>query len=270
MTTEIKGTLIEGGASEFGWSRIGTFLRCPTLYYARYVRGIKTTTHPLARGIIAHAGLAQHFAKIGCEQSGRDPATFADPYVGMGAAAQTIPEDLRIPALDAAITAYETHRREWPAETMRVRAVEFQLKTEFEGYPYTARADLIMEDRRSMIWGVDHKIVAKIEDKAFTRYSMSGQFHGLHWLMRAKYGDRFGGILLNVIGIRDQRCVRRELQPAPYALSRFPGIIVTAERQIAALMEIGDPAAWPMALHEQVCTSAYGNCDMFERCRWGE
>lgn len=262
--------VIEAGPSEFGWSRIGAFLRCPRLFYQRYVAKVpRVTAWYLSRGQICHAGLAQHFARIGAEQSGRDPLTFEDPHVAMGRAAQDVPEDHRLRALNAALDAYETHRSEYPVEPHRIRAVEWLVDTTFEGYPYSARLDLVWEDRTGLRWIVDHKIIARIEDKAFQRYSLSGQFLGLNFLGRRKWGDQFGGVMLNVIGVSDKKCRRREVEPAPYALARFESVVIGAERRIAALIEEGDPNAWPMAIHEQVCTSSYGMCDEFERCRWG-
>lgn len=263
--------MIEAGPSPYGWSRIGSFLRCPRLFYQREIAKVpRVVAWYLARGSICHAGLAQHFARIGAAQAGRDPLAFEDPHVAMGIVArETADEDVRIKALNAALEAYEVHRAAYPVEPNRIRAVELLLDTTFEGYPYTARLDLVWEDRSGLRWIVDHKIVAKIEDKAFQRYALSGQFLGLNFLGRRKWGDGFGGIMLNVIGLRDGKCRRREIEPAPYALSRFESVVVQAERRIAVLIEQDDPSAWPMAIHEQVCTSAYGFCDEFERCRWG-
>jgi hypothetical protein len=273
----MAGKIIDAGPSARGWSRIGTFKRCPRLFWTTYVDPARRTgdiPFPLARGILGHAGLAQWFARLGCVQAGRDPNEYGTPNEGMEYTAQRMiqggaSQSRVLDAFDAALSAMEAHAKHHPytAETMRVRAVEFLIDTEFHGFPYTARLDLVMEDARGSIWVIDHKIVGRIEDKTFTRYSLSGQFLGIGWLAERKWGSKFAGVMLNAAASRGGAAVRRQIEPAPFALKRFPEEVARAERQILGLGE--DEGEWPMALHEQVCTSAYGPCDQYERCRWG-
>jgi hypothetical protein len=226
---------------------------------------------PLARGILGHVGLAQHFARLGCAQSGRDPDEFAKPVAAMERAANQIKCHRIYDAFEAALAGIDAHLALMPpeVETMRVRAVEFLIDTTFGGHPYTARIDLVMEDANRGVWAIDHKFVGRIEDKTLTRYAMSGQFLGITHLGQRKWGDQFAGVMLNVCGCRVQKHVRRQIEAAPYALQRFERNVIEAEQEIARMTAENDERAWPLAMHEQVCYSAYGPCDEFDRCRWG-
>lgn len=110
----------------------------------------------------------------------------------------------------------------------------------------------------------------RIEDKTIRRYTLSGQFLGLHHLGRATYGHDFGGVIVNVVGCNDGKCARPAPAPAPWALQRFPKNVANAERQIKNLEEAGDVTLWPMAVSEYACYTPYGPCDFFDRCRWGK
>lgn len=63
--------LIDAGRSEFGWSRIGNFFKCPLLYGIGQVAGIQLIPGDgLTRGSMGHTAAAHWFARWGCRQGG--------------------------------------------------------------------------------------------------------------------------------------------------------------------------------------------------------
>jgi hypothetical protein len=261
--------LLDSGPSPRGFHRLEAFLRCPTLYWWKYVRGVKLPTgDPLVRGTIGHVGLAHYYGKIGLTQRGEDPdylhtvdiamQLVANKHGDQGQKCHSIVRPLVW--RHNALFAHDAVRYE-------IVGVEKLLETSFEGYRYTARADLIVKDKQGLVWILDHKIVGRIEDRVFKRYAASGQFHGLAHLGRRLYGDQFGGCLMNVIGV-DGKIERRAPEPAPWLYSRWPSVVAQTEREIERLTPL-PIEEWPAASSEVICVTPYGLCDFFDACRWG-
>jgi hypothetical protein len=159
----------------------------------------------------------------------------------------------------------------YATETFEVIGIERLLETHFEGFLYTARADLIIKvPTTGKIWIYDHKFVGRIDDRTFKRYTLSGQFLGLHHLGLANFGRDFAGVIINVVGCNDGKCERGAPAPAPWALTRFAHNVAMAERRIADLEAAGDVSLWPMATSEYACFTPYGPCDFHALCRWGK
>lgn len=261
--------LIDSGPSPRGFHRLESFLRCPTQYWWRHVKGVTLPPgDPLVRGTLVHVGLAHHYAFLAATQ--RKVPSLADtvyaPEEAMGIVAARYAEqgERLLPVARKLLDAY-VHR--YPGERVRVIGIEQLLETAFEGYRYTARADLVVEDSKGKVWIWDHKVVGRIEDKVFRRYAISGQFHGLAHLGVRTFGPRFAGLLLNVIGV-DGRMERRSPEPAPWLYGRWPHVVADTERQIERLADL-PVESWPAAASETVCVTPYGLCDHFEACRWG-
>jgi hypothetical protein len=225
-------------------------------------------TFPLVRGTLGHVMLAHYYAQRACIERGEDPAQFYSPLEASQIVAErhgTLGDEGR----RAALTGFERYRKVYAAESFEVIGIEKLLSTHFEGFLYTARADLIWRASTGKIWICDHKFVGRIEDKTFARYQLSGQFFGLHHLGLATYGRDFGGVLINVVGCNDGKCERSAPRPSPWALGRFPKNVANAERRIRDLEAAGDVSLWPMATSEYTCMTPYGPCDFVEKCRWG-
>ena len=94
------------------------------------------------------------------------------------------------------------------------------------------------------------------------------------------FGDEFGGVVINIIGCGpadgfsvpgSAKFERQEPPPAPNAQKLFTFSVLHARERIEALDASGlDPWKWPKVLSEQACVTAYGKCDGFELCRWGQ
>ncbi len=260
--------LIDSGPSKRGFHRLESFLRCPTQYWWRHVKGVQLPPgDPLVRGTIGHVWLAHFYTFQAAALRGVDASkTIYAPDVAAGIVAERYgAQGARLlPVVLNLMARYAAH---YPRERVEVIGVEKPLETHFEGFLYTARADLVVRDSKGKVWIWDHKIVGRIEDKVFRRYAISGQFHGLAHLGRAAFGPSFGGLVLNVIGV-DGRLERRSPEPAPWLYSRWPKIVANTERQIEALADL-PVTSWPAAASESVCVTPYGLCDHFESCRWG-
>ena len=118
-----------------------------------------------------------------------------------------------LPGVVKAVSAYVRHYSS-DGTNLRVIAIEEPVETEFFGHRYTARVDLVLEDNGGKVWYLDHKFVAKVEGKVFRRYVLSGQFLGLQHLGMRTYGERFGGVKVNVIGCNVSGFSRVSLDPA--------------------------------------------------------
>lgn len=267
--------LINSGPSDRGFHRLESWLRCPQLYawgYGRKGAARFPPRLPLVRGNLVHVGLAHSYARAKAVQEGRDPADYYPPLEAVELASREFPPDLVEQAslvVPKVLRAYVQH---YGTEPYRIVAVEEQREMEFFGYRYTARVDLEIEDAGGKVWWLDHKTCNKIESKVFDRYTLSGQFLGLQHLGFKVWGEKFGGVLLNLLGCAGTPTFAREaIEAAPWALERFPWIVKHAEEGIAAteaLLARGEPV--PMAVSEHVCMTSYGRCPAHDLCRLGD
>lgn len=268
--------LIDTGPSPYGWHSIAQFLRCETAWFherREKAAGHESFREPLVRGSIGHAGLAHHYARAVAVSLGRDPERFHPPTDAMALVARKFGE-VGARMLPEALRGFHAHQRAYAVDRDETIGIERLLETQFTddagiSWPYTARADRVVRNRDTgKVWIHDHKFVGRVEDKVFKRYALSGQFAGLAHLGLRYYGDNFAGIVLNVVGCQDQQCGRRQVEPAPWAVQRFPWIVCDARRRMKEA-DRKPLALLPMALNETVCITPYGPCDFFDRCRWG-
>lgn len=274
MTARI---LLNAGPSARGFHRLESWMRCPQLYAWGYgcVRSEESSrfppTEPLVRGSIGHVGLAHLYHRARCIQKGRDSSDHYSPSEAMRLCAESFGELglAMLPIASRVVAAYAQH---YGSEPFEIVAVEEPLETEFLGYRYTARADLIIRDRSSKVWIIDHKFVGRVDSKVYRRYVLSGQFLGLIHLGSRIYGSDFGGIRLNLITTRDPiKFERYTPEPAPWMLQRFPEVVAHAERGIAEVKRlIAEDKIVPACPSEHTCMTSYGECPAYELCRWGE
>jgi len=172
-----------------------------------------------------------------------------------------------LPVAAKVVRAYAEHfgREKW-----KIIGVEKEEETRFGQYLYTARVDLEYEDRAGKIWFMDHKLVSKLEAKVLNRYTLSGQILGLMHLGSRKYGDQFGGVQLNLLGVNPISFIRHVPDPAPWLLERFPELVIQAEEAISRTEELlRQNLVVPASPSEFTCYNSYGRCPAFELCRWG-
>ncbi len=273
--------LIDPGPSARGWHRAETFLRCPQLFAWKYRAGkggngtpsgkspLDDNRSALSLGSLIHVGLAHYYARLRERQHGRDPEAYYTPTEAIRelgirkGSTPEIEEEARL-TVDAYLSHYalEEHR-------IKVLHVEEVFEATFEGHPYTARVDLVWE-QAGKVYLIDHKSTQRIEARTVRAYSTSGQLIAYRWLGTA-YGDRFGGVILNLIQAgKTPRFERPALEPTPNLMLKFPKLIDYAEKQIAALdAQDLDPNDWPAIPTEHTCFTRYGACPARELCRWG-
>lgn len=272
-----KLLLDTGSSGPDGWSSISRYLRCPQLYFwheaAEAGRGGSSFTQepPLVRGSIAHAGLAHLYMRQKLTQEGLP----FDGYYSPGEAMVRVAEKFEpvgaelLPVAESVVAGYVARHA---SENLRTIAVERLAVTKFCGWRYTARIDWEYEDRAGKVWIVDHKCVSKLEGKVYRRYTMSGQILGLWRIGAREYGDRFGGVQVNFLGVNPQRYARESPDPAPWMLARFPDVVARAHEGIERERErmARDPEyVLPATPSEYTCWPYNHPCRFFESCRFG-
>ena len=266
----MSGKVIEAGSSgEWGWHATETALRCPQLFaYSHRLHVLdRTESEALLRGSLVHAGLAQHYRRLQCVQLECDPEEWATADEGIEVTAEKLGPAAK-QYIDISKTIVRNYAAHYMHENVLVEFVEEVFSAEIAEKKFTQRLDLVVtEQDKVYIW--DHKCVGRIDQKTITRYTLSGQFLGMAMFGREYFGERFGGVKLNLLSV-DSVFRRVLVDPAPHALRTLPASIAHARRVIADLDERKVPYdEWPKALSEQTCVSTYGLCPAFELCRWG-
>mgnify|MGYP000871574920 CR=1 FL=1 len=270
--------LLNTGPSARGAHRIQLALTCAALYaFQRVVQhpAALGDRGPLVRGSIGHAGLAHHYARLGCVQRGTDPDVFYTPHAAIDLVADSFaPMGNQFRKLNH--DAYDAYGRFYAVERHFIEGVEclvdVQVPTPDGPIRFTQRWDLVTKDDAGRLWIHDHKFVAKIEAKTVMRYALSIQFTSMVWLAHHILKERFGGVKLNLIGVGSERTAfqRVTVPPAPDAVRRFPATLAAAERRIAAIEALASPWDAERVYSEQVCMTPYGPCSAMELCRWGQ
>jgi len=264
--------LIFTGPSPRGWHRLQLFLECPQRYAWNYLAGLKGINEdapPLVKGSLVHLGLAQHYAQLREKQQGRDPKLYFDPIEAIDIMIEAKPHWKDHGELAKRVT--EAYLVKWRNERFKIVAVEELLEAQIEGYRFTGRMDLVVEDSEGKIWIIDHKTTGRLQAQQRKFYSVSGQILGYQTLGKIHFGDRFGGMRLNMIQHGgDFKFERFNVDPAPKMMERWPSAVKDAEEGIQKLLDEGRPAdKWPIAPSELVCFHRYGPCNYIEQCKWG-
>lgn len=271
--------IIDSGPSARGWSYYAAFLRCPMLFFWKYVYarrqglGWNDTTPPLARGTLVHVGLAHHYARKWAVANGRDPERIPEPLTAMRIKSEQI-GDVGIEMLPVAVAMVGSYWKAWPVDSFDVVSVEQPVEIKFGSATLTARVDRTVQDRSTRkILFHDIKTSARLEGKTVYKYTNHGQFFGHTFIGRAMYGDRFGGVMIDIIDERGE-VKRIPPEPAPFALRTFPSRIERANERIEECKRRhGDSQeAWmsEAVTDEQTCVGPYGKCPAFDLCRWGK
>lgn len=117
---------------------------------------------------------------------------------------------------------------------------------------------------------VTHNSTARLTARHKQFYAVSGQLLGYSHMARVKYGDRFAGLIVNLIQHGTPKFERITLPRSPSLEARFERIVVDIEESIERVEAEGrDPGDWPKAINELTCYHRYGACDFINKCRWG-
>lgn len=269
-------TLINAGPTGRGWHYYESVLRCPQLFAYRH-RSRATlpdrASAALIKGSLLHVGVAHHYART--MPGGTD--TYYEPAEAIELAAKEFGDAAyeHVPLICDVIKSYVAF---WGVDSFKVIGVEQPFSAEIKATPeskprpFTQRMDLIVEDLGGRVWIYDTKTTsAFIGAREVYSYSISGQFLAMNWFGRALYGDRFGGVQINAVNLKQPYAFdRKNLEPMPWMLSKFPGIIEHAASLIESLTEkFPDPFHWPAVASDLVCVHRYGKCSYYEVCQFG-
>ena len=266
-----------GSSGEWGWHATELALRCPRLfaYTYRVNRGGPRPDDdraPLLKGSLVHQGLAHYYARLRSVQKGGSADEWAPPAEAIDDCAKKLGKHAAqyVQIAKDTVAQYINH---WVHERLDVLNVEEVFSAEIGGYKFTQRLDLVVRETDGKVWIYDHKTTGRISPSVATRYTLSGQFLGMHNFGTRTFGEEFGGVKLNLVELADGKrasFARKVPDPAPNAIKGFPLTVLHARERVEALDRSGiPPAEWPQTLSEQTCVTAYGECAYFEKCRWG-
>lgn len=268
--------IIYTGPSPRGWHRLQLATECLQKYAWNYGTGnpnggkrlkIDAKRPALAIGTLVHLALAQHYAAMrdGPEGNWETPHRAVELISRLEGIEQYA---------DVALLAFEAHnlRYAWvDKEQWKVLAVEELLSTQIAGrYLLTGRSDLVVEDPGGRVFVVDHKTTGRIQKSHKEFYTVSGQLLGYSHMAREKYGERFAGLIVNLIQRDGEKFERFTIPRSPHLEARFEQSVVDIEQSIERMQATGRAQDdWPKAMSELVCYHRYGACDFIDKCRWG-
>ena len=282
------GKFLDAGSSgQYGWHATEIALRCPQLFAYHYRCGsgarLAGERHALIRGSLVHAGLAHHYIRMQNWQNGSDPNEWATPEAAIIDCADKLRAEGEVsameyvPAATAIVAAYQQH---YATEKLTILSVEEVFTSEIGGHKFTQRFDLVAQRPDGKVYIFDHKTTGFLSSKLPERYTLSGQFLGMANFGQRLYGTDFGGVVINLIACGAAYELapptkidfsREPPNPAPQSQRLFSLSVLHARERIEQLDRSGlDPWNWPKTLSEQVCVTAYGKCEGYELCRWGE
>ena len=277
--------LINPGPSRKGWHRLKTALQCPRRFaFDREAKksgdSRETSATALIRGSLFHMGLAHYYVQKG---ESITPSEYFDPYDAMVELVRLQPESVRpvweshLQLVAEALDAYYLH---WAYCGWQVRSVERELTASVvddvnaETFFYTQRADLVIEDPKTNLWWVvDHKTAGRVTSDTLRTYALSGQFLGYQMLGKSLLGDRWGGVMLNLVQWPSKKggvpsFTRQAVAFLPHALDQFKKTIIHAETLIK-MYDSREPAMWPGSHHETACYTYGRLCEHSRTCGWG-
>jgi len=272
--------------SPIGSTFYKSLLRCPREHAHYYEARVKPARRreALDTGIIWHAPLEVYYKRIKEWQEGRstfDKSTWDGPDFFWGGSADA--EKQAFEYIEPFMTepgyekTYEVvtrllggyfnfYRR---TDRWRILAVEETVMFLVDGFEYSARLDLIVEDvSRGGMWIVEHKSAKAITEDLVSNYQMDLQILGQIWLLRhcvdlSKYPP-FKGVLVNIgTKAKEPRFERIECCPSDLHLASF-------EESIRRWIRIRNEYAlegWPRALGN--CAGfarGYTTCDFYDLC----
>lgn len=269
--------LLNTGPSPRGAHRLEAALTCPQLYAYHYILGLDLGDRtPLVRGSLGHVGLAHFYSRLRAEQQHTDPEVFYTPHEAIDLVAPTF-GTLGLELAPLVHRALDKYLANYAVERLHVEAVETIRETYFPAsfdtqwgrrHWVTARWDLVTKDPAGRYWIYDHKFVGKVEARTIARYTNSIQFLLLQHMGREAYGEKFGGVRMNLVGVSDGVAKRASPEPAPHLLGCLGEQVDDAEAVVARLTG-RDPWHWTKATSEKVCMTPYGACDGAASCQWG-
>lgn len=265
--------LIVSTPSSMGWSKLGTMLMCPRKFALQYLQERteeeerKEPNPALVKGILIHLGLAHYYASKIEDHDPTSVYTFDEAIYKKCEQIESWYPYLSV-SHETLVQYIFHYSRQNEDARMKVLGVEKLIKTKIDEQTITGRVDLIAEDTVGKVWFVDHKTTNKIDEQQ-QYYAASGQMIGYQYIGREMYGDKFGGMLLNLIKVADDQedavFERHRVSASETMLDGWP----TTVRHSLALMENlkgKELEEYPMAMHELICQHRYGPCRFMKNC----
>lgn len=201
-------------------SGISSMRKCPRYYFYRYVLGRVPTEIARAESIAASFGKAFHkgievWRNTGDMWKAIDEAVKLYP-------AEPIEETLRTTEklkqlLEEYFLYYEDQDQRWYKQLMA--EMPFTLKL-LDGVLYTGVIDSVMIDTRT-----DKVIFSDIKTSGRPHNfcdNPNSQFSGYCWAGKEIYGDRFGGLMVDLIGVYKTKPMRAKKGPNKYLQGAGP------------------------------------------------
>ncbi len=275
--------LIDPGPSRKGWHRLQKVLMCPRLYALSYIDETNRVPRgppadPLMKGSLMHVALAHHYAEGMEEYKDKD---LYSPMEAVQQLAELQPNDQRAAwqrHVKEVCATYADYAMHWGKENWKPIGIETELMVNVfdekmnRTYLYTQRVDLAWQHPiTGKVWFVDHKTAGFWARKKLGKYSINGQFIGYQMIGQKKFGDNWGGVLLNVIQWGKDggspTFQRMPVDPAPHSVDRFKQAIIRGERTLLEYEDVA-PIDWPGAHNDGACWP-YNQCRFYSACQWG-
>jgi hypothetical protein len=257
------------GPSPRGWHRLQQAAECLQKYAWTYEdpAASKDSKSPaLVKGSLVHLALAQHYArKRDGEEGWVEPVEAVELMAKVDKNTQYVPEVVK--TYEEYVRRFEYEDRNWT-----VIKVEDLLEVQIAGkYRLTGRMDLVIEDLAGRIFVVDHKTTGRITSAHAQYYGVSGQLLGYAHMARHHFGERFAGLIVNLVQLGGERFDRIVLPRSPKLEAGFEQIVVDIEESIERMQAQGRHFAdWPKAINEMTCYGRYGACNHIDKCRFGK
>lgn len=293
--------LIDTGPSGFGWSYWGDAFRCVKLFALKRHGGLRDGGEGTVKGSMGHTAEAHRWVR---QWPGVEVNSYYPPEEAMARWCDVHPEGTPflpkmlsvfrtyvakgLPVLPGTVCGVETlisgalgwKNGEWGLWLDGTEGVTWALLdvpgSMGHGLPVrcTKRLDGLLKAADGHVYIWDHKFISSSVISAAEKYAVDGQWSVVRLLGRQLLGQHYGGVLLNLIGTRDDfqhKLVR--VKPAPWRDAQFPTQLWWKANEVARL-EAGLGVGvgihhWPMAQHEQVCETRYGACPAIEMCAKG-
>jgi hypothetical protein len=268
---------IDPNPNKFGSSFHGALFRCTQS--AKYQQTLPSQQKwAYVRGSLVHIGLAHHLAQRSTasgipvhhdDKKFTAPTDVLDPNKAIELAAES---RNHYEFVDLSKQAVQVFKQEYYDDNLRAHAVEHTMGITYDDYLVQLRVDWIGEDTKTgLFWMIDNKTSSYMKKDTLEAFSLDFQFLFLHHLGRHYYGDRFGGVKVQVLNLgKKVEVYRANVGFAPAALRQLPDMIRYKRKEWDALQAANTSLdSYPKAFHNLVCRHSYGMCDYFERCKMG-
>lgn len=245
------------GQSSSGWHRVAAFIRCPQQFAYRELLGVRPMLERIetARGTVVHEMLLVWYRGQG--------------YDDAIATARAMPERYHL-AIPSALAIFEGYIRQYPTEPFEVLETEVELEVALAGLPFTRRIDIVARTRQGTVTIYDHKTAGRPSQRAKSAeldWALMTQELVLRPQCVARYGLRYGGFVLNLIGTQEQEYRR---QPVLFNATVLAAAARSIHYYLSEINRLADTAVSPWEYPRSgTCIDRYGICEYRDLCEYG-